>query len=288
MSPNLLEQYVFAKPYFDRHGLIVAEDRDRIVGFAHAGFGADDSGMFLSKEMGAICLVLVAPHERREEIARELVAQAEDYLRRQGTKLIYGGGIHPVDPFYLGLYGGSELPGVLASDELSLELFRGLGYQEIDRCVILERDLVGFRPRVDRRQMQIRRLYGIEATFDPAPVNWWEACTFGLTDRTRFDLRPRDGGSLCCTVTFWDMEPLASSWGVHAVGLTQLKTVHDRRRQGLATFLIGEALRQLTAHGVQRCQVLTMQHNSPALALYQKLGFVEVDQGIVFRKPSSP
>ena len=30
-----------AKPFFDRFGLIVAEDRDRLVGFVHAGFGPE-------------------------------------------------------------------------------------------------------------------------------------------------------------------------------------------------------------------------------------------------------
>src|SRR6476469_711267 len=41
VTPQVLEKHVFAKPWFDRHGLIVACDGPRLVGFAHAGFGAD-------------------------------------------------------------------------------------------------------------------------------------------------------------------------------------------------------------------------------------------------------
>ena len=42
LSVDLLEQYVFAKLYFDYQGLILACDDGEAVGFAHAGFGPDD------------------------------------------------------------------------------------------------------------------------------------------------------------------------------------------------------------------------------------------------------
>lgn len=283
LTPLLFEYQVFSRPFFDPQGLIVAVDGERVVGFAHAGFGASDDRQTLDYETGVVCQLLVAPHAERDAIARELLAQAENYLRLRGAKLIYGGGIFPVNPFYLGLYGGSELPGVLASDSQMLAAFAE-GYTEIDRVIVLQRELASFRVPVDRRVMQVRRNYHIEATFDPPAANWWEACTYGQADRTRFVLRqPRDKQA-ACTVTFWDMEPLASSWGVHAVGLVELATVESSRRQGLAMFLVGEALRQLHAHGVQRCQVQAMRSNTAAIALYKKLGFAEIDQGVVLRK----
>ena len=283
LTPQLLEYQIFSRIYFDPAGLIVAIDDERIVGVVHAGFGASDDRRALDHETGVVCQLLVAPHAERDSIARELLAQAENYLRLHGAKLIYGGGISPVNPFYLGLYGGSELPGVLASDSQMLAAF-GDGYQEIDRVIVFERELATFRVPVDRRVMQVRRTYHMEATFDPPAANWWEACTYGQADRTRFVLRPPRDTEVGCTVTFWDMEPLASSWGVHAVGLVELATAETLRRQGLAMFLVGEALRQLHAHGVQRCQVQAMQSNTAALALYKKLGFAEIDRGIVLRK----
>jgi ribosomal protein S18 acetylase RimI-like enzyme len=283
LMPQWLEQHVFAKTYFDPAGLIVALGDDRVVGFAHAGFGASDDRASLDRETGVVCQLLVAPHAERETIARDLLASAEEYLRERGAKLIYGGGIFPASPFYLGLYGGSELPGVLASDAPMLAALAG--YREIDRVVIFERELASFRVPVDRRVMQVRRNYRLEATFDPPALNWWEACTYGGADRTRFVLRPLRETQVAASATFWDMEPLASSWGMHAVGLVELTTLAPLRRQGLAMFLVGEALRQLHAHGVARCQVQAMASNAAALALYRKLGFVEIDQGIVLRKP---
>jgi GNAT superfamily N-acetyltransferase len=284
MSANMLESYVLWKPYFDREGVILAVDDDRPVGFVHAGFGPDEDQSSLSTQLGVTCLLMTYPHPQRERIARELLACSEKYLREHGAKVLYGGCIRPLDPFYLGLYGGSELPGILVSDELGQEAFRNGGYKEIDRCIVLHRELAGFRAPVDRLQMLVRRRFNVEAVFDPPSSTWWEACTVGQTERTRFDLVSRDGGPPRGHATFWNLEPLASSWGVHAVGLSALEIDESERRQGLATFLLGEALRQSHGHGATLVEVQAMQHNTAALSLYRKLGFQEVDQGVVFRK----
>ena len=281
----MLEQYVLAKPYFDPPGLLLAIDKDEIVGMIHAGFGASEDRSTLDHEMGVICMLLLAPHvEDGEAIGSTLIALAQDYLQQQGAKVLYAGGIHPMNPFYLGLYGGSELPGILAGDTVALHLLQQNGYEVVDQVAILERDLSDFRPKVDRKTLQVRRKYHIEATFDPPLRSWWDACSYGITDRTQFVLRGRGEETPACSATFWDLEPLASSWGVQAVGLIDLATSESLRREGLATYLVGEALRQLHAYGISRCQVQTMQSNEAALGLYSRLGFEQVDQGLVLRR----
>ena len=116
VSPDLLEQLVFAKLYFDYGGLLLALDDGRPVGFAHAGFGPNLEESWFSTEAGVTCVVLVRPDCAEAEVAAGLLDRCEEYLRRRGAKVLYGGGFQPLDPFYLGLYGGSELPGVLDSD----------------------------------------------------------------------------------------------------------------------------------------------------------------------------
>ena len=284
MTPALLEQHVFSKLYFDHAGLIVAEEGGWIVGFVHAGFGCDEAEAALNHEVGSICQLQVSDHPERQSIGKQLVRLAEEYLQGRGAGVIYGGGARPLNPFYLGLYGGSEAPGVLESDRWFGDLLQVSGYKVCQRSLVFERDLGGFRPPVDRRQMQIRRGNTIEATFDPPTENWWQSCTLGQTDRTRFDLRGRNAERPHATATFWDLEPLASSWGVHAVGLIRVEVDSTQRRQGLASYLIAEALRQLRAHGVARCEVQAMQENEAAVGLYRKLGFQQIDQGAVYRK----
>jgi len=288
VSPSLLEQHVFSKPYFDREGLLVAVENDRPIGFVHAGFGPLEDGSDLNRKTGVICLLMVTPRDDREAVARELLAHSEDYLVRGGAARLYGGGVTPLDPFYLGLYGGSELPGTLASDGFARELFLGAGYRQVGRRLVLHRELAGFRPLVSRQQMQIRRSHNVETIVDPPPADWWEACTRGQTDRTRFVLLPRRGDQTFGSVTFWNLEPLSTGWGVHASGLVQLEIDEQLRRQGLGAFLIGEALRQLAAEGVTLIETQTPQDNTAALCFFQKLGFKQVDEGLVLRKDVSP
>ena len=198
--------------------------------------------------------------------------------------MLYAGGIAPLNGFYLGLYGGSELPGVLDSDSQAQRLFLSQGYREIDRTHVLHRELTGFRPLINREQMQIRRRSAIQAVCDPPSHTWWEACAWSLLTRTRFELSLRNAPGAAASATFWSIQPLAKSWGVNAAGLVELEVAEQHRRQGVATFLLGEAFRQLQSQGVSLIEAQTMQSNTAAHRLYDKLGFKVVDQGAVYRK----
>jgi GNAT superfamily N-acetyltransferase len=284
MSTDLFEQFVLAKPYFDNAGLIVAVDEGRPVGFVHAAFGPTDAENGISTRFGVTCLVLVRPDYQRRGIGAELLARSEAYLRGRGAEVLYAGGIAPFNGFYLGLYGGSELPGVLDSDSQAQRLFLSQNYREIDRIHVLHRDLTGFRAPVDRQQMQVRRRSTVEAISDPEARSWWESCAWSQLGRTRFKLTLRDAPGEAATATFWSIQPLAKSWGVNAAGLVEMEVAAEQRRQGLGTFLLSEAFRQLQAQGVSLIEVQTMARNAFAHKLYEKLGFRRVDQGAIYRK----
>jgi GNAT superfamily N-acetyltransferase len=287
VSPRLLEELVYAKPYFERHGLTVACDAGEIVGFAHAGFGPNEDESDICTEMGVICMLLVAPRPDAADIAGHLIAACESYLQRRGSRLIYGGAINPLTPFYLGLYGGSELPGTLASDADIVGYYRESGYQEIDRCVILHRRIEGkLRKVVDHRQTLVRRRYRVEVNRPDPPATWWSACTAPPTECVRLGLLSRKGGPPCGGLTLWTVEPLGRTWGVTTAGLCEVEVPQAMQRTGLATFLNTEAIRYLQTSGMGLVEAQTMQHNTAARGLYEKLGFEQVDEGIVLRKSS--
>ena len=82
------------------------------VGFVHAGFGPNDEGTALSTDIGTTYLLMLArmaPNDPRWPTNCSPAREA--YLRERGAKVIYAGGIRPLNGFYLGLYGGSELAG---------------------------------------------------------------------------------------------------------------------------------------------------------------------------------
>ena len=286
VSPDLLEQLVFAKLHFDQEGLILAWDDDRPVGFAHAAFGPDETRRRVSTDLGVTCLVLVRPDCCEAEVASGLLMRCEQYLRGQGAKVLYGGGIRPLNPFYLGLYGGSEMPGVLDRDTVAQQLYRSHEYREIDRTLIMRLDLTSFQAVIDRDQMQIRRRMIVEVTPDPRSQTWWEACTLGEFDLTQFDLIPRGGGRSVASALFRSMDPTGGLGSSRAAGLIDLQVDESYRRRGLATFLLSEAFRQFVRQGVALVEAQAMQHNSASIGVYRKFGFCQTGYGSVFRKDS--
>jgi ribosomal protein S18 acetylase RimI-like enzyme len=284
MTTALLERWVLAKPYFEDAGLQVATDDGRPIGFAHAGFGPTDDEQDLSFELGASIMVIVRPHDAEAQIAADLIARSESYLRSRGAKVLYGGGVRPLDAFYLVLYGGSELPGILDSNAQHQSFFHAAGYREIDRTVVLHRELAGFRPLVDRQQIQLRRRTQFDYQCDPPLSTWWEACTVGDSTRVEYRLSIPPDKNPVALATLVDMETFSHTWGVRTAGIVNVSVAENVRRQGFGKFLMGEVMREAAEQGYGMVEVQTMQHNVAALAMYDKLGFHQVDSGAILRK----
>jgi GNAT superfamily N-acetyltransferase len=283
MTSAWLEAAVFSKPYFDREGLIVALEDGRTVGFAHAGFGPDAEGVAIDYGTGTTMLVVVTPHQERAAIGASLLARTEDYLRQRGARTILGGASPDVGGFYLGLYGGSELPGILASSPGMQGVFRQAGYTEAERISVLRRSVAGFRPPVNRLQMAIRRSTTLRVIDEPARRNWWEAATTTGIALRRYELW-NDSQNLLGSASFWDMQPLSSAWGLTAWGLLRVDIEGTRRREGLANYMVAEALHDLSQEGVALVETQVAGSNEAALRLFGKLGFEPHDSGIVFHR----
>jgi GNAT superfamily N-acetyltransferase len=262
----------------------VAVDGNRQVGFVHASFGPNEHKSDLCTSVGVTCMLMVRPEYWSTNTPDELLRRSEDYLRSRGAQVLYGGGTRPLNGFYLGLYGGSELPGVLESDTDAQRLYRSHQYVAVENCLLFHRELTSFRPPVNRQQLQVRRRSAVCSTADPATDTWWDACTLGNFDRVRFELLPRDGGAPLATATFWNMEPLSSTWGTRAAGLIHLEVDTTQRRQGLATCLLSEAFRQLQADGISLVEAQTLEHDTALIELFRGLEFKEIERGTIFRK----
>jgi GNAT superfamily N-acetyltransferase len=141
---------------------------------------------------------------------------------------------------------------------------------------------------MDRQLVMNRRRYQMQAPIRPLAANWWEACSLGQSDCIEFQLCPRSGGGVVARLGLWDMEPLGTQRPLRTFGLVQLEVQPSFRRQGLATMLVCEAMAYARQQACAIMEVQTMQDNSPALALYQKLGFEQIDQGLIFRKAALP
>lgn len=284
-----LDVYAFGSVYFDRRGLTVAENDGRIVGFVHAGFGPDlpvesTVPFALDPTMGTICMLAVEPGTD-PAVAHGLILHAERYLRSCGASVLYAGGQLPLNPFYWGLYGGSEGSGIPAVHLSFPEALAAMGYEPVSTTVALEFDLAEAEPR-DPRATLIRRQTQIDFEEDALPGHWWENLALADCHLARFRLLARIGGAELAHATTWDMSWFGRHDGKTRMGLLGVEVDASRRRKGYGRHLVSEILRCARDHGVARVQVQTAVTNQPALAFYQSLGFQPVEQSTVYRLPA--
>lgn len=285
LSTTILEQHVLSKPYFDPQGLIVAEESERMIGFVHVGFTPSVHSAELVRESGVISLLMVRCQENAKTVARKLLDEGEKWLRERGAKDFLGGGAGLHAPFYLGLYGGCRLPGVLVGDTTLIDVLQAAGYMEHLPFQIWHRALNTFRVPVERAWLALKRQYKLNGLSDDPVKDWDDACAFSWTDPIVFGIDPITTGDRAGSLTFWNMEPLASGWGQRAMGLAECSMTGKAATALLPCFL-AEALRQFQSEGVALVEIQTQPNDEELLQACQKLGFQSIDRGVQFRKPA--
>jgi ribosomal protein S18 acetylase RimI-like enzyme len=277
-SPTLLEYFVFAKPYFDPDGLIVAADGAKLVGFALAGFGPDGAGARLDATNGVIDLIGVIPAYRKQGVGGELASRAEAYLRRRGARSLSAGPMEPLNPFTFGLYGGSQSPGFLDSDAAARPFFEHRGYRPQETKLVFQRPLD--RPPVvaDARFGAYRPRYEIQVG-PRGGTTWWQECVFGPLELHDYRLIDKTTGRWAARAALWEMETYGPTWNEHAVGLIELETDPGMRRKGLAKFLMAQTLRHLHEQFFTVVEIQAPETNTAAVNLIRGLGFTQIDRG---------
>ena len=285
ITTALLEQHVLAKPYFDPLGLVVACEAERVVGFVHAGFMPGALPGELKRGQGIICQLIVSPSVEALQVSAQLLGAAETFLQTAGANEFYGGGLGEHSPFYLGLYGGCQLPGVLASDTSMAAALRAGGYTEHCAVEIWQRELSAFRPPIDRELIGLRRQFQLRLDSTSSAEQWSDTCIYCWIDRTRLEIVSIAKKNVSHGVlTFWDMEPLASNWGVRAMGLADASFDMDISRRTCWVWLLTESIRHFQGQGISLVEIQTGSGESDLLEACRKLGFQMVDRGIQFRK----
>jgi ribosomal protein S18 acetylase RimI-like enzyme len=286
-SSDAFELLNFAQRYFDREGLIVAVDAGTgdVVGMVHAGFGPNETKSDIDTGVGVICAVLVRPEYRRQGIGRELVRRAEDYLRSRGSETILAGPAAPFDPFYVGLYGGSQPSGFLESDPDAAPFFMTLGYEPAERIAILQRDLQSGRDPMSFKVVNVRRKTQLGMSHDFDDPSWWWMTRYGRLDSLRFVLTAKSGGESLASVTVLGLDLYLPKWQERVIGLTNLRVPDDERRKGYGQALLLEVGKRLREELVNKLEAHVGESNSVALKTFEGAGFARVDTGIVYRKP---
>ncbi|MGH7200830.1 MAG: GNAT family N-acetyltransferase, partial [Planctomycetaceae bacterium] len=283
VTVDAFEALNFAQPYFDPAGLIVACEGELVVGFAHAGFGSDALGTGLDPQNAVICACVVRPEHRRRGIGRELVARAEAYLKSVGAATVHAGPAPHRDPFYVGLYGGAEPAGFLASDPDADPFFRALGYEPVEHFAIYQRELNTAEP-VHFRLVQVRRTTQLAIAHQPNEPSWWWTTRFGRLDSVRFLLVPKTGGAALAQATIIGLDLYLNTWNARAIGLVDLFVPPQNRRNGYGRALVLDVCKRLREEMVTRAEMHVHEADEVCIALLESAGFERVDTGTVYRK----
>lgn len=281
-----LEHYVFAKPYFDPAGLIVAEEDGAVVGFAHAGFGPSTDRKRLCTAEGIVCLLGVVPSHRRRGVGTELLRRCEAYLASRGAQAVYAGASVPRNPFYLGLYGGSESPGFLSSDPTAEPFFGRHGYRACETWSVFQLRLNRPLNVLDARFAGLRRGFEVRAQPQTGPIDWWQTAVFGPLELLEFALEDKGKRQVVARAEVWEMDGFSQRWGEAAVALAGVEVQPEARRQGLAKYLLAQTFRYLQDQYFTLVEAHAPAGNDAATALFRSLGFEQVDTGKVYQKMS--
>lgn len=281
------EARVVGGPLFEAAGLIVAERDGTPVGFAHAGFGPEDGArpLRLSYELGTVGMLVAEPGSDDPAVESGLLAEAERYLRARGATVVYAGGRLPLNPFYWGLYGGSEWAGVLGSHEAFHRAVRVAGFQAVGSTVLLEVDPARPPETRDPRAVLLRRQARFEVDEDAFPSGWWEALALGDFRPTTYRLVAKTGGAVIARAGSWDMAWFGRRDGRARLGLYDVGVHADHRRKGFGRHLVAEILRLASAQATAVVSVQTASTNVAALALYKAVGFEPVETATLYRLP---
>lgn len=283
---DAIETVVFAQPYFDPAGLILACAGDDVVGYVHAGFAATDQGSRIGTHDGVIAAVMVRPEYRRRGIGRELVQRGESYLRERGATSIRAGQAEPFDPFYVGMYGGSQPAGFLESDPDAAPFFSALGYQPEVRRLIYQRSLEVKGEPVGLRLMTVRKATKLAVPPASKPSWWWQTRT-GRLDTVTLALVPKAGGGApVAQVTVVALDYYLPCWQQRSIGLVDLHVPEEHRRKGYAQALLVEVCRRVKAELITLVEAHVDETNVAGVRTLTSAGFMQVDAGVVYRAPA--
>jgi ribosomal protein S18 acetylase RimI-like enzyme len=289
LGPHEFDTLVLCRVEFDREGLIVAEEGDRLVGFAHAGFGPTSPmgpPHQIDGVLGTIAMIVVEPERAESDLSHDLLIEAEGYLRRRGAQVIYAGGQYPLNPYYWGIYGGSECAGIMESHTAFRRAVTSAGYEPASTTILLDLELNRVEIR-DPKAPIIRRQARLEVVEDAPPVDWWEAEAIGHAQLLRFRLLSKVDDSEVAHASAWDMAAFGRIDGRARTGLYDLEVAPEHRRKGFGRHLVAEILRHVKAEWGEVVSVQTRSTNEPALRLYQSMGFEPVETTVLYRRPGS-
>lgn len=282
---DAFEVAVFALPYFDPEGLIIAEDDGKVIGFVHAGFGFSEDLNSIDDKQGVICWLVVRQDYQHQGCGRELLARGEKYLLDRGVTSLQAGQSRYRDPFYFGLYGGAKCSGFLESDQKAGPFLEKAGYVPTQRTFVMQRDLKSTRDPMNITLMGLRRRSELLVMEQPERATLWWLTHFGNIESMYFCLVDKKSRSRIASLTVVGLDHYLTRWGERVIGLVDVFVEEEFRGQGFTTTLVLETLKRLRSEFITRAEIHVPEDIPVMLSSIKTAGFSQVDVSVVYTKP---
>ena len=288
-TPLSLERWVFSKPYYTNEDLVLAvnDETGKPVGFALSGFAPDAEFTGLNAAHGVVCLVAVHPEYRRRGVGRELLARAEANLRARGAARVTVGAMWPNSPYLFGLYGGSNSPGLLASDGDYAPFLAALGFAPAATTLVFQKRLDSPLTIADARFGMLRRRYEAQTLKVSNVAHWWQDCQWGVLEPVELRLFDKLTSMPAARALVWDLEGFAWRWNCPSAGILDVQVRSDLRKLGLGKLLVSHVLRFLQDQFFAAAELQVNAADEAAVGMCRSMGMDEIDRGHAYERPQT-
>ncbi len=269
--PLSLELCVLAKPYFESPCLLVAEDNQRIVGFAQVGFEPDRTLQSLNSAAAVMSALCVEPSSEDFAIGQILIEEAARAAVAGGAQCIRFCPPAPATPYFAGLSPGDGMIGCPVVDPRVRSWLDACHWTVEQPIACWEVDLNRFQPPMDRTQIQIRRMAHVDRLLDEPVLPWYVASMLGHTDPIGFQLTSRQTRMVTAEIFYWTIghellpqpEMIGHLWPISC----------DPGADDHLVFLISESLRQLREDRVDVVRTVVPAAHASVAKLLSRIGF---------------
>lgn len=280
VSSMIFERAVLNRLFFRAEQIIVACQNGQPVGFAIWSFAPRHADQLI---VSAVC---VASPQHASGCGIDLLQACEQVAIQGQASQVFAGlrrqdeigliGLPPLGPAYA----------VPNADRAAAGWMMHLGYTPAERIGRYRVDLSGFRPPVDRSQLQLRRSTAL-SSHRVLPDNLQAAAALVHIDIERFRSTSR-GGEVCVEADFYLSAPEAQVFPAGHAFLADWKSVTAENREAATRFTLAAALGQLAERGVSKVEAGISDTDPEKAVLLRALRFDLYDEGTVFAKQIAP
>jgi ribosomal protein S18 acetylase RimI-like enzyme len=262
------------QPSFDPSGLMLALRKEKVVGFVHFGFRTNAWFGLSERQIdygeGHVYALVAPPGDR--SLLETLLERALSALSKEGARrvLLSPSWLHGSQPFYNGIAGAYETPGLDATRREVRELASAWGFSPIAEYGTPELDLAD-RAHVRELGEQAAALWerarewGLERYEHPADSAFFPG---------RRAVELARGRETVATAAYGPWEEYSREYGRRMFGITGVEVAPRWRRRSLGKLVMIMALEAAAGAGAERAHLHVFRQNKPAWELYHRaLGF---------------